>query len=483
MRKTIYCLVALSLVSVMLLGQAAAQEPYFGKNKVQHKYFDWYLIQSENFDIYYYKGEYALAKFAAGVLQDAYLDIRRELRYDLTKRIPVIIYNSPNDFQQTNVITDLIDEGVGGFTEAFKTRVVAPFTGSYEDFRHVLHHELTHAVTYNMLYGNNFGSLFSRQYLFQLPLWFAEGYAEYSSRGGWDIQADMVIRDASINGYLTPLEFAGGYLVYKEGQSAINYIVQKYGEEKLSEILNKGRSQLSMDKALKSAIGLDQKGLSEEWMKAQRKRYWPEIALRKEAKEFARELTHHPEDGSFINEKPAFSPAGDRLAIFSDKSDYTEIYIISAIDGKVIKRLVKGERSGDFESLHSYVSGLAWSPDGRDLVFASKSKGSDVLNLIRVKDGKIYKRLRFGLDAIRSPTWSPESIAFVGIKDGRSDIYVSDIEGRKLVKLTDDFYGDEDPSFSPDGRLLAFSSDRPRDSLGDSSEYEYGHYDLYLMEL
>jgi len=473
------------LVLFLLISQGMTQEPYFGKNKVQYKSFDWHFIQTENFDIYYYKGEYHLAKFAADVLEEAYLKVKQELRYDLSKRIPLILYNSPNDFQQTNVISNLIEEGVGGFTESFKTRIVVPFTGSYEDFRHVLHHELTHAVTYDMLYGNMVSSIFSRQYLFQLPLWFAEGYAEYSSRGGWDIQADMVIRDATINGYLTPLELAGGYLVYKEGQSAIGYIVEKYGEEKLSEILNKGKSELSMDKALKSAIGIDQKALSEEWMKAQRKKYWPEIALRKEAKEFAKKLTHHPEDGSYINEKPAFSPAGDRLAIFSDRSDYTEIYIISAIDGKVLKRLVKGERSGDLESLHSYVSGLSWSPDGKSLAFVSKSKGGDVLCLIKVKDGKIYKKLGFQFDAMRSPSWSPEGkmIAFVGIKDGKADLYICHIDNQELIKLTDNYYGDEDPSFSPDGRFIAFSSDRPLELNEDSLDYKYGHYNLYLLEL
>jgi len=462
-----------------------AQEPYFGKNKVQYKSFDWHFIQTENFDIYYYKGEYPLAKFAADVLEDAYLKVKEELRYDLGKKIPVILYNSPNDFQQTNVIPILIEESVGGFTESFKTRIVVPFTGSFEDFRHVLHHELTHAVTYDMLYGNMVNSIFSRQYLFQLPLWFAEGYAEYSSRGGWDIQADMVLRDATINGYLTPLELVGGYLVYKEGQSAIGYIVEKYGEEKLSEILNKGKSELSMDKALKSAIGMNQKTFSEEWMKAQRKKYWPEIALRKEAKEFAKQLTHHPEDGSYVNEKPAFSPAGDRLAIFSDRSDYTEIYIISSIDGKVLKRLVKGERSGDLESLHSYVSGLSWSPDGKSLAFVSKSKGEDVLCLIRVRDRKIYKKLRFPLDAMRSPSWSPDgkSIAFVGIKDGKTDLFMCHIDTQKLIKLTDDHYDDEDPSFSPDGRFIAFSSDRPLEFYPDSSDYKYGRYNLYLLEL
>jgi len=480
-KQTFLC----SLALLLLISQGMAQEPYFGKNKVQYKSFDWHFIQTENFDIYYYKGEYPLAKFAADVLEDAYLKVKEELRYDLGKKIPVILYNSPNDFQQTNVIPILIEESVGGFTESFKTRIVVPFTGSFEDFRHVLHHELTHAVTYDMLYGNMVNSIFSRQYLFQLPLWFAEGYAEYSSRGGWDIQADMVLRDATINGYLTPLELVGGYLVYKEGQSAIGYIVEKYGEEKLSEILNKGKSELSMDKALKSAIGMNQKTFSEEWMKAQRKKYWPEIALRKEAKEFAKQLTHHPEDGSYVNEKPAFSPAGDRLAIFSDRSDYTEIYIISSIDGKVLKRLVKGERSGDLESLHSYVSGLSWSPDGKSLAFVSKSKGEDVLCLIRVRDRKIYKKLRFPLDAMRSPSWSPDgkSIAFVGIKDGKTDLFMCHIDTQKLIKLTDDHYDDEDPSFSPDGRFIAFSSDRPLEFYPDSSDYKYGRYNLYLLEL
>lgn len=473
------------VILFLLTGAGNTQETYFGKNKVQYKTFDWYFIQTENFDIYFYKDEYHLSQFAADVLEDAYLKVKEELRYDLTRRVPVIIYSSHNDFQQTNVVSDLIEEGVGGFTESLKNRVVVPFTGSYEDFRHVLHHELTHAVTFDILYGSLIGSLLSRQYLFQLPLWFAEGYAEYSSRGGWDIQADMILRDATINGYLVPLDLAGGYLVYKEGQSAIGYIVKKYGAEKLFEILNKGKIELSMDKALKSAIGLDTKGLSEDWMKFLRKEYWPEIASRPEPKDFAKQLTDHTKDGSYINERPVFSPQGDRLAIFSDRSDYTEVYIISAIDGKVIERLVKGERSGDLESLHSYVSGLSWSPDGQSLAFVSKSKGKDVLCLINVRNKKIYRKLYFNLDAMRSPSWSPdgEKIAFVGMRNGRTDIYLCDLNTKNSWKLTDDYYDDQDPNFSPDGQSIAFSSDRPTSSFEDSANYKHGHYHLYLYDL
>jgi dipeptidyl aminopeptidase/acylaminoacyl peptidase len=463
-----------------------SQSRYFGKNKVQYQEFDWYFIQTRHFDIYYYQQGYDIANFAGDVLEEAYLEIKEQLDYDLRKRIPVILYNSPNQFQQTNVIPQLIEESVGGFTESFKTRVVVPFNGSYEDFRHVLHHELTHAVIYDMLYGNVMGSILSRQYLFRLPLWFAEGFAEYSSRHGWDVEADMILRDATINGYLAPIDYVGGYLVYKEGQSVLLYIARKYGEEKIVEILSKGRMHLSMDKALKSAIGMDTKTLSEEWMKAMRKEYWPEIALRSEPKDFAKQLTFHPKDGSFLNERPEFSPQGDRIAIFSDRSDYTEIYVVSAIDGKVIDRVIKGERSGDLESLHSYVSGLSWSPDGTSLVFVSKTAGKDILSLVRVKDKKIYKRFKFKFDSIFSPSWNPlgDQITFAGLKNGQTDLYYFDLTDPNLTQLTNDRYDEREPAFSPDGKSLAFSSDRPiSDQTSSDSSFNYGQYNLFHLDL
>ena len=218
MRKILLLASLLALIAAVPSG---AQETYFGKNKVRYKDFDWKFIQSTHFDIYFYEDAYSTATFAADVLESAYVEISSELDYRLQDSIPVFIYNSHNDFQQTNITSGLIPEGVGGFTEAFKKRIVIPFTGSYEDFRHVLHHELTHAVVYDMLFGNSLSSLISRNRLFNLPLWYAEGYAEYSSRHGWDYWADMVVRDATINNYLAPPDYIGGYLAYKQGQAMI----------------------------------------------------------------------------------------------------------------------------------------------------------------------------------------------------------------------------------------------------------------------
>src|SRR3990172_10603266 len=450
----------------LLFNNAFPQDLDFGKNKVQYRSFDWSYIQTNNFDIYYYSGGYQLAKFAAEVLEEAYQTVSDQLRYQLKKRVPIIVYQSPNEFQQTNVISELIEENVGGFTEAFKNRVVVPYNGSFEDFRHVLHHELTHALIFDMLYGNILQSLLSRQALFNLPLWFSEGFAEFSSRHGLDYQGDMVLRDATVNNYLVPLPYLGGYLAYKQGQSVLTYITQRYGEEKIYEILNRGRAKLSFNDGLKAAIGLTEEQLNEEWQMALKKIYWPELAKRKLPKEFAKQLTFHDKDGSFFNEKPAYSPQGDRLAIFSDKSDYTEIYIISAIDGKVIERVVKGERSGDLESLHSYISGISWSKDGAKLTFVSKSKGEDALCLVNVRKKKIYKKFKFGLNSMFSPTWSPdeEKIVFVGVKNGQADLYSYNLKDKKLVKITEDTYTELDPVWSPDGNYLAFASDRPLDT-------------------
>jgi Tol biopolymer transport system component len=489
MRKTRQ--LALLFFLFILWQSSTAQDIVFGQNKVQYKNFDWYYIQTPNFDIYFYKGEDTLATFAANSLQKAYGEIKEELNYSLANRVPVIIYASHNEFQQTNVISDLIPEGVGGFTEVFKNRIVIPFTGSYEDFRHVLHHELTHAVWFDLLYGNVLRSLLSTDALFRPPLWFSEGYAEFSSRHGWDLEADMYMRDAVIQGYLPPLDQLDGFLAYKGGQSACEFISEKYGAQKISEILNKGKVVILMERAVKSSLGISLKNLSEDWQKSMRRVYWPEIADRKEPAEVATALTDHTKDGSMFNQQPAWSPKGDRLAFFSDKNNprngysdrFNEVFIISTINGKLISRLVKAERSGDLESLHSYLSGLTWSPDGSELAFVGKSNGHDMLFIYDADTGRRREKIDVGMEALRDPAWSRDGskMAMDGSKNGFTDLYIYDFKTEKLQRLMHDKYDDHFPSWSNDNRYLAFASDRP--ASGDTSnDRSYGDYNIFLYD-
>ena len=475
MMKKILLLFIVSLI--FLSSQLSAQETYFGKNKVRYKDFNWSYIQTRHFDIYFYEDAYETAKFTATVMESAYVEIAKELNYKIQEEIPVFVYNSHNDFQQTNITQGLLPEGVGGFTEAFKNRIVIPFDGSYEDFRHVLHHELTHAFVYDLIYGKSFSSLLSRNKLFNLPLWYAEGFAEYSSRHGWDYFSDMFVRDATINGYLTPPDYLGGFLAYKQGQAMIKYIAETYGEDKLGEILKKGKVYLTLNKALVDVLGITQEELWKDFSKEMKRRYWPEIALRAEAEEFAKQLTTARKDGSYFNEKPEFHPDGTKIAIFTDKSDYTEIVLIDAEDGHSLKALVKGERSSDLESLHSFVSGMSFSPEGDKMVFVAKSNGDPTLMFYDLTHDKIYMKKKFDFYNILSPSWSPDTkkIAFSALRGNKRDLYVYNIETDELTQLTHDRYDDKEPSWLPNSEEIIFSSDRPH-SKSRMPEWEKNMY-------
>ena len=103
-------LIAAFILLGLIASTVSAQETYFGKNKVRYKDFNWKYIQSKHFDIYYYEDAYPTAKFAATVLEASYKEISKELNYELQDRVPIFIYNSHNDFQQTNVVMEYMEQ-------------------------------------------------------------------------------------------------------------------------------------------------------------------------------------------------------------------------------------------------------------------------------------------------------------------------------------------------------------------------------------
>ena len=84
----------------------------------------------------------------------------------------------------------------------------------------------------------------------QLPGWFNEGLAEFEALR-WDANSDMFMRDATINTYIPPIDYLGGYFAYRGGQSVWHYITQKYGDQKISEILHRIKGLGGVDQGFK----------------------------------------------------------------------------------------------------------------------------------------------------------------------------------------------------------------------------------------
>ncbi len=437
-----------------------SQNSVFGKNKVQYRKFEWQFIQSHHFDVYFAQHGYDLAVFTAEAAEEAYESIKKLFRYEITDRISIVVHNSHNEFQQTNVIGEYLDEGIGGVTELFKNRIVVPFEGDYRQFRHVIHHELVHAVLNDMFYGGSIQSLLASRTPLVLPLWFNEGLAEFTALS-WDTNSDMFMRDATINNYVPPIDYLGGYFAYRGGQSVWYYINVKYGQEKIGEILNRIRATRSVDQGFRAAIGLSVKELSERWQKDLKVIYWPDISDREDPVDYARRLTNHRDDDNFYNTSPAISPQGDHIAFISDRQDYFSVYVMSAVDGSNVEKVINGQQTADFEELHLLTPGITWSPDGTKIALAVKSGERDAIMIVDIESGD-QERLTFNLDGIFSVDWSRDGqkIVFVGLKSPQSDIYVYDFPTKTLTNLTNDIFSDFDPSFSPDGKTVYFTSDR-----------------------
>jgi hypothetical protein len=441
--------------------EANAQYFSFGKNRVQYKDFNWRYIQSEHFDIFYYESKnYDLANFSAYTLESSLKQLQNDFNHQIADRIQVIIYDSHNDFSQTNVVPLPVDaEGIGGVTDAYKNRITMPFTGNYAQFRSTMHHELEHAVINDMFYGGTVQSRLSGDAL-QIPLWYNEGMAEYTSLG-WDTNTDMYIRDAVINNYLPSISQLRGYYAYRGGQSVWNYIAEEYGRQKITEIHQTLYSIRNVEAAFQRSLGLSIEELSKRWKDFYRKRYLPEVANREDITEFADLLTDRDKRGVY-DTSPAVSPQGDKVAMITNERGYFDVVVISAITGEKIKTLIKGEDNINFEELNILNPNLSWSPDGEKIALSSKSKGSDNLAIVDYETGKV-RMVKFPkVDAIGSVAWAPDGnkIAFDGNIGPYQDIYVYNLQTQEFNNVTNDAISDYQPTWSSDSETIYFVSHR-----------------------
>jgi hypothetical protein len=453
--------VALHLLPAPGLGQFLT----FGKNKVQYNQFDWRVLGSRHFRVYYYPEEEELARIALTMSEEGYDRLRRLFVDEAEEPIPLIIYSSHQDFEQTNVTPSMMPEGVAGLTEFGRGRVLIPFGGSLDEFRTTIHHELVHVFQLSIE-----RKLFSRRGRSSLPsppLWFVEGLAVHASEGR-DTEADMVMRDMVLSGRLPAIgefwRYDGTFTLYKLGQSVLDFIGENYGEDRIRVIYDSVINAGSFEGAIEQALGITIGELSDRWAYETRRRYYPDIEQLEPVAFNSRELTRGPVDLG-----PTPVPAGiegwkDRFLFLSPRTGYTNIYSAS-LDGleRDVRTVVHGERQGRFESLHPFRARMDINRKG-ELLFVSQWGGEDVIYVFSLTTRKIVEDHRFeDLVGLRSPSWSSDGRRFVfsGLsRAGEADIYLFDRDTGMLDRLTYDRYEDVDPSWEPGGERVVFASDR-----------------------
>ena len=163
--------------------------------------------------------------------------------------------------------------------------------------------------------------------------------------------------------------------------------------------------------------------------------------------------------------EPAWSPDGRQLAFVSRRHQMygfpgdLAVYVINA-DGSGLMRLTNSPAPDEWP---------AWSPDGARIAFNRftcmnldcTQQGYRAIYTVNV-DGSGLTRLTnpVGIGDDEWPTWSPDGrqIAFARTADSTaSDIFVMNSDGSNLIRLTDGRYAVRSPAWSPDGRLIAYA--------------------------
>jgi Tol biopolymer transport system component len=298
-----------------------------------------------------------------------------------------------------------------------------------------------------------------------IPMWWAEGVAQYMAPGKqtdcWDTHRDMILRSGIEEDKMLTYDNMGYFghgsvgneMVYDHGYGLVRFIAHEYGPEAIGEISRQmGKPfRLSMDGALEAVTGKSGKELYTDWRKHLEGRY--DILL-SEVRANRREGNRFDIDGN-VTTAPSFSPDGKKIVFLSNRgSEYarTSLYIAGSdgSDPKMIKANVS--------------SRPVYSPDGSRILYARHRRSSvynamvsdlHVYDLAEKKETRLTHKQRAS-----QPAYSPDGGRIVCLlnSDGTRRIATMNADGSDLRVLLDrgkgtQFYG---PQYSPDGDRILF---------------------------
>ncbi|NOT09984.1 MAG: BamA/TamA family outer membrane protein [Gemmatimonadales bacterium] len=441
---------------------AALSAQYFGRNRVQYGRFDFKIIQTEHFDVYYYPVEREAALDIARMAEVSYAKLSKALNHQFNERKPIIPYASHAEFQQTNTAGQQIDESTGGFTDFLRHRNIFPLTGLYEDNRHVLQHEMAHQFQFDIWSRGRVSGGVQGIMQANAPLWFGEGMAEYLSLGPVDPNTAMWLRDAALEGKLPSASDFYSVFPYRFGQALISYVGQRWGDEAIAQITKLGPSG-GIEAALQRVLGLSFPQLVTQWQDAVQKQYLPEIGNRVKARAIATDLLTKKKSAGGYHLAPALSPDGTKIVYLSERDFYfIDLWVADGNTGKPMNRLLSSTGTGSYETFRFITSSGSWSEDGKYIALTAQKSGKDEIVIVDAERNKRVRSIKLPLAGANNPTWSPDGtqLVFSGLDGGISDLYVINVDGTGLRRLTNDKEGDLHPAWSPDGKTIAFTTDR-----------------------
>lgn len=150
-------------------------------------------------------------------------------------------------------------------------------------------------------------------------------------------------------------------------------------------------------------------------------------------------------------------------ALISDREQHLDLYLAA-----------RGQEPINVTHDKSVDYGIAWSPDGKQVVCAKQDSKQYDLYLYDVESGATEQITKDSLNQY-GPSFSPDgrSILFVSNLDSRlGEIYLMNLDSKRLTRITSNDRMDGSPTFHPNGRDIYYTSFMDKDSAGGITNSE-----------
>jgi dipeptidyl aminopeptidase/acylaminoacyl peptidase len=150
--------------------------------------------------------------------------------------------------------------------------------------------------------------------------------------------------------------------------------------------------------------------------------------------------------------RPRWSPDGKYLAFTSSRNNgKSQVWLLNRLGGEAVR----------LTDIHQGVNDFEWSPDSTRLVLAIQDPKAEDVEADKEKD----KDKPAPAKPKTQPPWVIDRLQFkedtVGYLDNRrTHLYVFSVEKKSLAQITSGDFDDSQPAWSPDGKQLAFTSNR-----------------------
>ena len=409
---------------------AAAQTPfvpYYGKNNIHYDTFNWEIYTTDHFEIYYYPEMKQHLERVAGYAESAYQQISADLKKELPNKIQLILFKTHSEFEQENVDPRRGQEGVGAFAEPTRLRMVhadrRPARPALRPHRpradapvRVRHHPAGADPPERPAVGER------RPVRVRTRPVDADRSDDRPRRRRRRHRAEDDARRRRTATRATPR-----FIPYNLGHAVFEFIEAKFGKEGIRQFMFALRKSVigGGEDAYEEALKMKKDEFDQAFERYLKERFKP-FRDKERPADYGRDLSPNKEKTPFAEAfSIAPSPSGDLIAAmtFNREDREIDIILISSKDGSIVRNLTKGfDKDMGFDHIVQLgerfeMPWMAWSPKGDRLAYFVRTEKERTLIIQNVLTRSIEQRIAMKtVDEPESPSFSPDgkTIAFAG---------------------------------------------------------------------